>query len=337
MSAKQLPEPTRDVDKAKHEISEFGYAMIADALSPEQITALKNRLIEQALCEAQAAGGSISLEDETASGFVQSVFNKGAVWQVLIDPFDEVHQVLDHAFTPAFDPIMSQTQGLDQKYILSSMGAKFKRNDVKRRAGELGSDLPQPEFHIDQKWAAGHLDYPIVVTVFYLLTEFTYDNGCTLVVPGSHKIPTPPYGVIRHDKPEVEGRPAWDRNRYSDIAPEVTKDAVPVEGPAGTAFIFEGRLWHAAGINTTGEMRAHVNGFHCAPYIRQRELYSMNLRQDVIDQLSDAQLTMLGFDTALQRGGDGLLNLIEPTLGRNNITNKRDSVGELHDPGLVLV
>ncbi len=340
MGTTALPTPTRDVERATQDMDEFGYTLIADALGPEQVSAMRDRLIEQALCEAKARGASISLDDETATGFVQSLLNKGSVWRDVIDPHDEVHQVLEHAFTPAFDPIMSQTAGLDQKYIVSSLGAKFKRRDQRRQEGELTAmrtDVLVPDFHIDQKWAAGHLDYPLVVTVFYLLTDFTADNGCTLVVPGSHKIPTPEYGVIRDDKPQVGGRPAWDRHLFSDIAPEVTKDAIPVEAPAGTAFIFEGRTWHAGGINTSGELRAHVNGFHCAPYIRQRELYSMNLRQDVVDELSDAQLTMLGFDTVLQGGGDGLFNLIEPTLGRTNVTNKRECVGELHDPTLISV
>ncbi len=336
MSAGRLPSPTRDVGKAKREISEFGYAMIADALTPGQVDAMRTRLIEQAKCEAKASGASISLDDEYASGFVQSLLNKGKVWQDLYDPADAVHEVLDHALTPAVDPIMSQTQPLDQRYIAFASGAKFKRKaQGLRTVGEHAAtpaDVLTPDYHIDQKWVAGHLDYPIMVTVFYLLTDFTYDNGCTLVVPGSHKIPTPVYGVVRPElPPQPNGRPAWDRALYSGLAPEVTKNAVPVEAPAGTAFIFEGRLWHAAGINTSGELRAHINTVYCAPYIRQRELYPMNLSQDVVDQLSDAQLTMLGFDTLWQGGGDGLLGIIEPTLGRSNITNKRRHIGELHE------
>ncbi len=338
MSGKELPSPTSDLATLRHDITEYGYAIVADALSPEQVAAMKARLIEQALCEAKERGGSIDLDDEHANGFIQSLLNKGAVWQDLIDPSDTVHQVLDHAFTPAFDPIMSQTQPLDQKYISFAMGSKFKRKDRLRvgHARASDADALRPTFHIDQKWAAGHLDYPIIVTVFFALTDFNYANGCTLVVPGSHKIPTPAYGVVHDDQPpQPNGRPAWAPNLYSDLAPEVTAEAVTVEVPAGTAFIFEGRLWHAAGINTSGELRAHVNTVYCAPYIRQRDLFPMNLRQDVIDQLSDEQLMMLGFDTVFRGDGDGLMGRIEPTLGRTNLSNKPESFGELHDETLV--
>ncbi len=338
MVMKNLPTATHDIDKNKHEIGEFGYTIIADALSTEQVTAMRERLIEQAICEARARGGDIDVEDEYTNGFVQSLLNKGAIWQDLFDPDHAVHQVLEHGMTPAFDPVMSQTQPLDQRYISFATGAKFKRKDRSRVGPEVSAERLKPDFHTDQKWAAGHLDYPVIITVFYMLSDFTYDNGCTLVVPGSHTIPSPAYGTVRPDlPPQPNGRPAWDRAMYSDLHPEITKDAVPVEGKAGTAFLFEGRLWHAGGINTNGDLRVHANNVFCAPYIRQRELHPMNLRQEVVDQLSERQLMMLGFDTAFQRDGDGLLGIIEPTLGRNNLTNKRPHIGELHDPSLVPV
>ena len=65
----------------------------------------------------------------------------------------------------------------------------------------------------------------------------------------------------------------------------------------------------------------HLNGYYCAPYLRQRELFSMNLRQDVIDELSDEQLKLLGFETSY------LYNLIEPTLGRRNVKGSTRSQG----------
>ncbi len=306
-------------------MDEYGYTMIANALTPAQIDAMNARLVEQATCEAALTGKPITRDDPQATGFVQSLHNKGRIWHTLLDPASTVHTVMAHVFTPSFDPFMSQFGGLQQTFLLSSMGAKFKHLEYPSYDGQP----LRHDFHTDQKWANGHQEYALVATVFYMLTDFTYENGCTMVVPGSHKIPSPAYGVIRHDQPLVDGKPVVDYQRYADVEPERISRAVPAEAPAGTAFIFDGRLWHAAGINTNGARRAHVNGFYCAPYIRQRELYSMNLRQDVVDQLSDEQLMILGFDTMLQRVGDGLFNRIEPTLGRTNITNKLESIGEL--------
>ena len=38
-----LPEPTTDLDRHKADLDEFGYCIVADALSAEQATALKER------------------------------------------------------------------------------------------------------------------------------------------------------------------------------------------------------------------------------------------------------------------------------------------------------
>jgi hypothetical protein len=58
----------------------------------------------------------------------------------------------------------------------------------------------------------------------------------------------------------------------------------------------------------------------------------MNLRQEVVDDLSDAQLKVCGFDTLFQSdyGAFAGPNIIEPTLGRTNVTVKAKAIGELH-------
>jgi len=54
---RELPQPTRDEATAKSDLSEHGYCVIDQALSPEQLTALRGRLEEQALAEQQAGIG----------------------------------------------------------------------------------------------------------------------------------------------------------------------------------------------------------------------------------------------------------------------------------------
>ena len=298
MGVMQAPSLTGDVDQAKRDIGEHGFALLRDALTSGQVEAMWDRLSEQAECEAGAARRPLSIRDDvTANGSVMSLLNKGKIWQDLIDPSSAVHEVIDHVFTPSFDRALGPLQGLEQKFLLSSVGGGFKRKEEKS----------SPLFHTDQGFAPGHLDYPLVLNVFYLLTEFDDDNGATLVVPGSHKVTPPTWG------------------EYSDAG------AVTIEAPAGTAFIFEGRTWHAAGINVTGKLRASVTSFYCAPYIRQRELLPMNLAQSVVEELSDQQLKLCGFDTMYQGPAGAFIgfNLIEPTLGRTNVSHKATSIGEL--------
>jgi ectoine hydroxylase-related dioxygenase (phytanoyl-CoA dioxygenase family) len=309
MSARPLPTLTSDVEVAKQDMDEHGYAILADALPFGTIDAMVERMYDQAAGEAKAGAlpkiaddaaaarsfkqvaigkteGAFDVHGETAQARVFSLLNKGTIWRAMIDPTDKVHQVLEYIFTPSFDAESAAT--LEQKYLLSSTQAKFKHRDTHytRRA-----------FHTDQRWMAGHQPYPVVATCFYLLSDFNIENGCTWVVPGSHKLPPLPMKAY-YTTPE--GAAMIDK-------------AVPIVAPKGSAFLFDGRICHAEGVNTSGEVRIHLNNYHCAPYMRQRELFSMNLRQDVIDELSTAQLKLLGFESSF------LYNLIEPTLGRRNV------------------
>ena len=53
MSVRELPAPTRDVAAATRDLDEFGYALIADAWSAGQVTAMVDRLFEQWRCETR--------------------------------------------------------------------------------------------------------------------------------------------------------------------------------------------------------------------------------------------------------------------------------------------
>jgi ectoine hydroxylase-related dioxygenase (phytanoyl-CoA dioxygenase family) len=298
MSVLHPPVPTLDVGEAKRDMDESGYALIADALTSEQIEAMKTRFFEQVRGEAKTSGQEIDVDAGDAHGSIGSILNKGKIWQDLVDPSHPVYEVVEHAFTPSFDPILAPLQGLEQKFIVSSAGVGFKH---------LEPQYP-PLFHTDQAFAPGQFDFPMILQCFFLLSDFDPGNGSTWITPGSHKKPRPEWGKFTD-----EG--AW-----------------ATEAPAGTCIIFEGRTWHAAGVNSSGDIRTLATVTCVAPYIRQRELLSMNIRDDVVAHLSDAQLKLLGFDTMYQGPGGAFIgfNLIEPTLGRTNVTHKLPTYGELH-------
>lgn len=77
---------------------------------------------------------------------------------------------------------------------------------------------------------AFHQDFPRVlsgyiasVNIMFAIDPFTRDTGATLVVPGSHQ---------RIEKPD---------HTY------LARNAVPVQCAAGSLFVFDSTLWHAAG------------------------------------------------------------------------------------------
>ncbi len=89
---------------------------------------------------------------------------------------------------------------------------------------------------------AGHLDPPypdatMHLTSIWMLTDFTEQNGATLIVPGSHREPNNPtggYGIG-----ECDDHP----------------QARQMTGKAGTVMVMDSRMWHAAPANTAESAR----------------------------------------------------------------------------------
>ncbi|MDP6496051.1 MAG: phytanoyl-CoA dioxygenase family protein, partial [Dehalococcoidia bacterium] len=89
---------------------------------------------------------------------------------------------------------------------------------------------------------AGHIpvpyaDSPIQLSTLWMLSDFTLENGGTLIVPGSHRTsdnPTGTMGVDRFEKYPTE---------------------MQVTGAAGTVLVFDSRLWHATASNMSNGPR----------------------------------------------------------------------------------
>ncbi len=89
---------------------------------------------------------------------------------------------------------------------------------------------------------AGHLEPPYPDTVMHLtsiwmLTDFTPQNGATLIVPGSHREPNNPTG-------------GYGIGEFDDHP-----EAIQMTGRAGTVMVMDSRMWHAAPANFTDTPR----------------------------------------------------------------------------------
>ena len=76
----------------------------------------------------------------------------------------------------------------------------------------------------------------MMVKLFFLLDDVTEDGGCTLFLPGSHRYPLD-FPLPKVDQPEE--MPGHKKMAF----------------PAGTAYLFNGRCFHAAGVNRSGRPR----------------------------------------------------------------------------------
>ncbi len=292
----ELPQPTTDLDSLKSNIDEFGYCLVADAISPDQLARAKQRLLEQAQAELESGqafedGGAKqqwgAFTDEEgnvrrdafsakAGGVNQRVWmliNKGRVWRDMLSQ-PTVRSVVGHV--------------LGKDYLLSSYGANIaKPGGI---AMNLHTDqwwMPEPIHRRPNPVPAGSLtrelsnrvdDHPamiappVVVNVMWMLNDFTEAIGATRIVPRSHL-----YGR----RPDAE--------RDKDVV------SIPAEGVAGSAMLFDGRIWHGTGANVSDGQRLGVLTTFVAPQFRTQVNFTMATAPEVVAEADEDLLALLGF------------------------------------------
>jgi ectoine hydroxylase-related dioxygenase (phytanoyl-CoA dioxygenase family) len=133
-----------------------------------------------------------------------------------------------------------------------------------------------------------------------MLDDFTEANGATRVVPGSHRFEDP-MGYVR-----------------------AGGATVAAEGAAGTALIFDGRLLHGTGANTSAAPRRGLIAYFCQPFVRQQENFMLSLDPALRAAASDELLALLGFRCW------NTLGMVEGTAHRR-FASEADRIGAL-DP-----
>ena len=102
-------------------------------------------------------------------------------------------------------------------------------------------------------------------STIWAITDFTEENGATLVVPGSHK---------------------WDKNRTP-----VDEEIKSAEMSAGSVFIYTGSVMHGGGANKTSENRLGVFLHYAPNWLRQEENQYLScppsIAKDLVPELRD--------------------------------------------------
>jgi len=108
-----------------------------------------------------------------------------------------------------------------------------------------GRGIPRGAMHSDWPFnqrSAAHIPAPypdtlIHIVTMWMLTDFTEENGGTIIVPGSHKRPCHPF----------------DEESLRPSAGEIQ-----LTGKAGTVAAFDARLWHSVAENRSDHDRVAV-------------------------------------------------------------------------------
>lgn len=179
---------------------------------------------------------------------------------------DIAHLVVnaDTAFLELLDepgPIELIELVLGKSCIIHSYNCVSLRPSKANNASQIHKDSPR--FSVD---------YVHAMQVLWFIDDFTSENGATWFLPGSHRSP---------DRPS-------DR--------QFEKRAVQVEGPAGTAVLFDSGLWHRGGTNTSEGVRRGATLVLSRPFMKQQIDLPRAVSPDIVSAADHRRRRLLGFD-----------------------------------------
>ncbi len=145
---------------------------------------------------------------------------------------------------PIFCETMTCPQVLDPLESLLGPNIELIRNRHNHATLRLSEDGGPNFMHRDvMQWSRS------IVTILFYLEDSTIENGCTLLIPGSHLLPPRPTISLMKDE-ELLRSGVFDQ-------------WVPVPMPAGGLLAIDSMIMHAAGYNQTSGSRISMTvGYH---------------------------------------------------------------------------
>lgn len=226
-----LPRPQSDQAALEADFVRWGYCLVKDAMSPEQINAQVERMIEQAEAERQLESAIVTSKKSTAQ-LVNNLVLKGQIFRDAVE----------------FKPSAAQNGELVDRLLTKIMGEGFGLGCAHGSIVHQGGGLQ--ELHVDQAgFPMPYPPFPFGSLIIWCYTEFNLENGATYLVPGSHR--TSSGATTFHDGADlvrlVEGEPGL----------------VAVCAPPGTCILTDTRVLHGGGLRTAPgtryAMRCHYN------------------------------------------------------------------------------
>ena len=123
--------------------------------------------------------------------------------------------------------------------------------------------------HRDIRFFSGEL--PLMLNLLIMLDDFTIENGATYLLAKSHRA---------SEKPN-------EKEFY-----EKSHRAV---GKRGDILFFNSNLWHAAGLNTTSQVRRAITINFSKPFVKQQMDYPRTIGYDNLVEMSTEMRQILGY------------------------------------------
>ena len=255
-SDKNLPKSSKNINILRKDLEDFGYALIDEGLSKNQLNIIKKRTIKQSIGE-QEQGIALwlnSSSEGSTTQFVTTLLNKGKCFKNILE----------------FDPKIIQSGILLETLISECVGDDFLINSFQAIISHQ-YNYPQA-LHQDSNGSYPFQtpDAPLLVTAMFMLDDVNHLNGGTLVIPTSHKL------VSNHN--------------FDSLPPPIN-----INCKAGTIMLFDSRLLHGTGVNWSQNPRhILIAGFHRS-WMRTQEAWLLSASPEVLENSSQQLLKRLGF------------------------------------------
>jgi ectoine hydroxylase-related dioxygenase (phytanoyl-CoA dioxygenase family) len=222
-------------DEARQALAEDGFCVVPGVLGADEVAELRDAL-DRAAAEDDAAGHPSRYGPGQVNQRVWALLNRGEAFARL-----------------ASHPLALQ-------FVRGCLGPDVLLSNLTANITAPGGDREIGRLHTDQGYLPEPWPQLLATNVAWFVDEFTFENGATLVVPGSHRSLAAPTDL--------------------DLAP-----AAPAHlaGPAGSMAVWDGRLHHATGLNRTADQRRRgVLATYCPPFIRGQENWTRSLDPTVL-------------------------------------------------------
>lgn len=251
---------SRDSDPATiaDAIERDGYAVIENLLNDAQLARLRTDL------EPSLAATDFGDEDfwgHRTKRFGALISKSKVAQQMLINP--SVLSVCDQILLPWAASYWTNYSGV--MYLAPGETAQTLHRDT-------------------NLWPFVNPSPPLTLATMWAVTDFTEENGGTLLVPGSHK---------------------WDDDRVP------TKDeVVATQMPAGSVLLYTGNVIHAGGANRSKESRFGVALHYVLGWLRQEENQVLTVSREEALELPEEVRRLMGY--SLGAYGLGMVDHLDP-------------------------
>jgi ectoine hydroxylase-related dioxygenase (phytanoyl-CoA dioxygenase family) len=248
--------------KLMKSLSDFGYGLLEGVLAPEECTRLCGHL--DAIEAERRASKDIFIDEQRVM-----------LWNI--------HQSHPDVFLDKINipEVMSVVKSvLRESVILGSFSGI--RNQT--RHAKLNT-------HIDARVPTRDFEHTIQMVAMVCITDFTLQNGSTLLWPLSHRSGLNP------------------KEAYAPGA--ALPGHVQVQAKAGDVLFFLGQTWHDVGPNLSGEKRWGLLTYYARWWVKPSFDYTA-CGPALFDRLSEEQKVLLGFNSRPPRNASNRLNTVMP-------------------------